>query len=96
MRRKARVDKNQKQIVDALRRCGASVFPTHTVGGGFPDIVVGFQGVNYLVEIKDGEKIPSKRKLTPDEVDFHDTWRGRVWVVESVDDALKMIGSEKG
>lgn len=92
MRRAARVDDNQAEIVEVLRQVGASVFPTHNVGRGFPDIVVGYKGINFLVEIKDGLKPLSRQKLTPDETAFHQTWGGDVYVVKSVDDALKMLG----
>lgn len=93
MRRAARVDDNQPEIVAALRAVGATVEPLHFVGRGFPDIAVGYRGYNYLIEIKDGAKPPSKRRLTVDERDWHDQWRGQVTVVESVDQALKAIGA---
>lgn len=93
-RRAARIDDNQPEIVAALRAVGATVTPTHTAGAGFPDLCVGFRGQNYLLEIKDGTKIPSKRKLTSDQVEWHGAWRGQVAVVESVDEALAAIGAE--
>lgn len=88
-----RTDSNQSVIVKALREVGATVAPTHELGKGFPDIVVGFRGINWMIEIKDGNKPPSKRKLTPDEVEWHALWRGQVAVVNSVDEALKLIGA---
>ncbi len=93
MRRNARIDTNQPEIVKALRAIGASVTHTHMIGRGFPDIVVGFRGVNTLMEIKDGNKPPSKRRLTPDEADWHESWQGYACVVESVDDAYAAIGA---
>lgn len=93
MRRAARIDDNQNEIVDALRGVGASVAITSMIGSGFPDIVVGYQGRNYLIEIKDGSKPPSKRKLTPDEQEFFDTWRGTVFVVNDINEALEIIGA---
>lgn len=90
-----RTDRNQTEIVAALRRIGCSVAITSALGDGFPDIVVGFKGRNFLMEIKDGTKVPSKRKLTPDEVKFHDNWRGEISVVESVDDALNVVLAAK-
>lgn len=60
---------------------GASVQPLHTVGQGCPDLLVGYGGTNYLLEVKDGNKPPSQRKLTPDEHAWHDEWRGHVTVV---------------
>lgn len=92
MRRAARVDANQTEIVQALRDMGASVAITSMVGSGFPDIVVGFRGRNYLIEIKDGSKPPSKRKLTEDEQRFFDAWRGTIFVVNNVNEALEIIG----
>lgn len=93
MRRAARVDANQNEIVQALRDVGASVAVTSMIGEGFPDLVVGFRGRNYLFEIKDGSKPPSKRKLTPDEQEWHDLWRGAADVVISIDVALEILGA---
>ena len=93
MRRNAKVDTNQPEIVMALRAIGATVEPTHMIGRGFPDIVVGFRGLNYLLEIKDGDKVPSKRKLTDDETKWHKQWNGSVDIVESVEDAYQAIGA---
>jgi hypothetical protein len=42
------------------------------------------RGRNYLIEIKDGSKPPSKRKLTSDEQEWHDTWRGTVYVANNM------------
>jgi len=81
MRLKAKVDTNHRQIVARLRAHGASVANTHTVGSGFPDCAVGYRGKTYLVEIKDGDKPPSARKLTPDEQRWHDEWRGHVEII---------------
>lgn len=93
MRRAARTDANQNEIVQALRDVGATVAVTSMIGSGFPDIVAGYRGVNYLIEIKDGSKPPSKRRLTKDEQEFHDLWRGAVVVVNDIDEALKLIGA---
>lgn len=92
MRRAARVDSNQPAIVDALRRIGATVQPLHTIGRGCPDLLVGYQGRNLLLEVKDGSKPPSKRALTADEHMWHIGWRGTVVVVETVGDAISAIG----
>ncbi len=93
MRRAARIDANQPEIVQALRDVGASVSVTSMVGKGFPDIVVGYRGQNYLIEIKDGSKPPSQRKLTPDEQEWHALWRGTVHIANKTDEALKIIGA---
>ncbi len=94
MRQDARVDANQNEIVEGLRGMGASVAVTSTLGKGFVDIVVGHRGRNFLFEIKDGSQPPSKRKLTPAEQEFHDAWRGTIFIVNSLDEALEILGVE--
>ena len=91
MRRAAKIDSNQNEIVEALRRCGASVLITSQLKNCF-DILVGYNGINYIVEIKDGNKPPSQRRLTKGEIQFRDNWKGgKYYVIESIEDALKMI-----
>lgn len=92
MRIAARTDDNQREIVNALRQSGCSVLILSGVGKGCPDIVVGRAGVTYMLEIKDGSKPPSARRLTDDQNDWHAKWRGHAAVVQSVDDALKAVG----
>ena len=94
MRRAAHVDSNQGAIVDALRAAGASVEPKLArLGEGIPDLLVAIRGVNALFEVKDGTKVKSKQRLTPDEKNWHEKWRGTIFVVNSVDDALKALAS---
>jgi hypothetical protein len=91
-----RIDDNQPALVKQLRQIpGVKVAHTHTIGDGFPDIVVSFRGVNYLFEIKDPSKPPSRRKLTEDEEKFHSEWTGQIAVVETVTDVLKVINQVK-
>ena len=87
----ARVDANQAVIVAALRKLGATVLHLHQLGKGAPDLAVGYEGRNYFLELKDGSKPPSARKLTPDEAKFHAEWRGQVAVIESVDEAIAFV-----
>lgn len=91
MRRAAKVDANQADIVAALRKIGASVQPLHAVGSGCPDLLVGWRGMTSLLEVKDGSKPPSARKLTPDQVEWHANWRGQVAVVETIEQAIEAI-----
>ena len=93
MRRRARVDDNQKEIVKALRSVGATVMHLHGVHGGAPDILCGYKGVNYCLELKDGEKPPSKRKLTSDQEIWHTFWAGQAAVVKNEQEALEAIGA---
>lgn len=93
MRRAARTDANQPDIVAALRKIGATVQPLHAVGQGCPDLLAGYRGQNFLIEVKDGAKPPSARKLTDDQVEWHASWKGQVVVVESVSGALRVVAS---
>lgn len=90
--RAAKIDANQNEIVDALRKAGCTVQILSNVGKGCPDILVGYEWHNYLLEIKDGNKPPSAQKLTPDQVKWHDSWNGLVYVVNSVESAFDVIG----
>jgi hypothetical protein len=93
MRKTARVDANQAAIVEALRAIGASVQSLAMVGRGVPDLLVGFRSQNWLIEVKDGAKPESARRLTADEVAWHDGWRGQVATVTSIEDALELVSS---
>lgn len=96
MRRAARIDANQEQIVSALRAAGATVQSLAGVGVGVPDLLVGYQGKTLLLEIKDGKKPPSERRLTEDQLKWHGAWRGGpLAVVDSVDAALRTLGVMK-
>jgi hypothetical protein len=91
MRKYGRIDRNQVSVIRELRKAGCTVTVSSYLGDGFPDAVVGLGGVNYLIEIKDPDQPPSKRKLTADEKDFHASWNGQVCVIETADDFLRKI-----
>ena len=90
--RAAKSDANQSAVVAALRAVGCSVSSLHRVGDGVPDLLVGFRGVTLLLEVKDGTKRPSARRLTPDQREWHASWRGgTVAVVDGVEAALRVV-----
>ena len=89
----ARTDSNHSEIVQALRRIGCSVLSLAPIGNGCPDLLVGIFGRNLLLEVKDGDKSPSRTRLTPMEREFHETWKGRVYTVSTVDEAIKAVNS---
>lgn len=91
MRRAAKVDENQAGIVKALRAHGWSVLSLAPMGKGCPDLLVGCKGVNLLLEVKDGSKAPSKRRLTEDETRFFGSWNGHRALVESPDQAVAEV-----
>lgn len=93
MRRAAAVDSNQALIVAALRKVGANVQTLNAVGCGVPDLLVGYRGVLYMLEIKDGAKVPSAQALTPQEISWHAEWSDHeVHVVNSIAKAYQVIG----
>ena len=96
MRRAAKVDQNQDQVVSALRAAGAKVQSLAAVGKGVPDLLCLYEGTFYLIEVKDGQKPPSQRKLTEDQVKWHGEWKSAfLGVVENPEQALKFIGAIK-
>jgi len=84
MRRAARVDANQAQIVSALRAAGAYVWII-----GLPvDLLVGYKGRNILVECKSGPK----KRLTALQSDFFENWTGGTLVrVDGPEAALRVL-----
>lgn len=90
--RAKRVDDNQKRIVEQLRRLKISVQHLHAIGKGCPDLLLGFRNKNFLIELKDAEKNPSAKKLTDDEQEFFNEWRGQVNKCETLEEILKVIG----
>lgn len=86
--RAARSDANQAPIIEALRTVGATVRSLHRVGGGVPDLLVGYRSNNYLLECKTEDGT-----LTPQQVEFGLTWKGRpMSIVHDEEEALKAIG----
>jgi hypothetical protein len=88
-RRAARVDDNQPAIVAAFRKLGWSVLIISQLKNCC-DIIVAKGGVTIAVEIKDGDKPPSTRKLSKGEQDFKDNWMGRWELIESINDVIEL------
>ena len=80
MRTAARVDANQRKLVKYWRELGGSWQSTHQLPGAL-DGIAGMFGLDCRVEIKDGDKVPSARKLTKAEKAVFDGWKGRRPVV---------------
>jgi hypothetical protein len=91
LRTASRVDGNQPEIVKALRAIGASVLHLHQLKNCF-DLLVGYRGRTFVIEVKDPAQPPSARKLTPGEEEFRRTWRGSPYhIVHSPDEAIRII-----
>ena len=90
MRRAARRDANERRVIDALRACGAYVKQINDEG--LADLLVFYRGHTLILEVKDGDKPPSARALTPAEQKFHDEWPGQnLYIVTSEHDALDIL-----
>jgi hypothetical protein len=88
-RRAAKVDVNQPEIVAAFRKLGWSVLIISQLKKCC-DIIVAKCGVTIAVEIKDGDKPPSARKLSKGEQGFKDNWLGRWELIESINDVIEL------
>ena len=85
-----KVDVSQKAIVAKLRQYGATVQILADVGRGVPDLLVGYVGKNFLMEVKS-----SKGKLSNTQQNWHLNWRGQVNIVRTEEDALNIIFENK-
>jgi hypothetical protein len=93
--RARRTDTNHSEVLTMARQVGAEVLDLHALPGAL-DALVGYRGQLFLVEIKDGAKVKSKRKLTPAEVATVERFRlvgCPVLVVETSLDLLRGIGA---
>ena len=88
-----RVDANHKEVVTELRRYleEATIRDLSGAGDGIPDLLIGWQGMNFLFEIKDPEKPTSARSLTGAQEKFHGTWQGQVHVAHSATEICAQI-----
>ena len=90
-----KVDKNQGDVVKALRKMGADVFLLHMVGGGIPDLMACYQGHTILIEVKDG----ADKKLTPQQLELFANWKGghlaRVNSVQEAEELLKWLKTDE-
>ena len=85
----AKVDRNQREIVDALKSCGCDVMFI----GKPVDLLIGVRGKNLLLEVK----VPKAKgepggKLTPEQEVFFKGWRGQKAVVRTAAEALQAVG----
>lgn len=93
--RHGRRDENHAEIRDKLRDVVGkqNVVDLGDVGDGVPDLLVGWRGQNFLLEIK---KDRGKRKrivhLKDTQVEFHASWHGQHAVVTTFAEALFALG----
>ena len=92
MRRDAKVDANQGEIVSALQAAGCSVF----VAGRPVDLIVGARNVTILMEVKNPKTSYGRRGANSNQSRFMEDWRGGpVAIVDSPEAALRAVGVVK-
>jgi hypothetical protein len=90
LRRAARVDVNQAEIVKRLRAAGVWVRPLHAVGEGFPDLLCWHRGRFFLLEVKEEGERPNKQQA-----EFMAECPGEIHVARTGDEAvLAAVGAE--
>ena len=90
MRRAARVDDTQREIVAALRAIGATVWVI-----GLPvDLLVGYRGQTTCIECKSltGKRAPKAKRYTELQESFLSSWRGGpVATVTDAESAIRAV-----
>jgi hypothetical protein len=84
MRRAAKGDGNRHELVEAMKRIGARVYPI-----GKPlDYLVTFRKRTLLVEIKNPL---GRNRLTKEQEEFIASWDGEIHVCSTIDEAVNAV-----
>jgi hypothetical protein len=88
MRRAAKVDDNQTEIVKRLRKIGVSV----EIIGKPLDLLICHRGVTSLAEVKN---LDGRNRHTEAQIDFRARWPGKIYTFTSPDQAAaEVLGPE--
>jgi len=79
----ARRDANEPEIIEALQAVGAKVMQLDEF-----DLLVGFRDKLYMLEVK-----TKTGRLNKKQAALFREWAGHIWIVRSVDEALRRIGA---
>jgi len=85
-----RIDSNQTELIKHFKSFGCSVLNISSLKNCC-DAIISLHGRSIFIEIKDGKKVPSARKLTEGELKFKAETLGAWRLVESIKDADKVI-----
>lgn len=86
----AQRDLSEPDIVDALEAIGCIVRKLDTP----VDLLVGYRGFNFLIECKSDKtirKTSNENKRTKAQKEFFKTWKGQVRVVETPEEAIRLV-----
>ena len=91
MRRDAKRDANEENLIDVFESMGCAVAKVNS-DTGFPDLVVHVAPYQTaLVEVKmPGERLTTKQKL------FHASWPGRIHMAYTTTDAIEIVKFYRG
>ena len=99
MRRKAHLDANHQAIADALVERGARVVSLAGNGKGIPDLLVGWRGVNVLMEVKRPNyrvtRGKNEKQTRQDQEAWALKWTGQYTIVTSADEAIAYLEQHK-
>ena len=93
-RQAARIDENQNEIVKKLRTYGCSVQT------GMDDLLIGYKGRSYWVEIKDPAKTKNKNgnykagSIKPSQQKLLDDWKGHYSICCSFEEIIEVIKND--
>ena len=95
MTHRKRTDKNQKSIVEALRKIGCKVKILSDSGGGIPDLLIGVEYVTILMEVKTKDNWYGKKGLSETQSEFLKEWKGGlVLIAYDAEDAVNKVQNE--
>tara|TARA_R110000803_G_scaffold142564_3_gene208831 strand:+ start:169 stop:459 length:291 start_codon:yes stop_codon:yes gene_type:complete len=86
----AKVDANQHQIIDDLKKIGCQVEPLMG-SAGMPDLICCLRNRLVMFEIKNPD---GKNKVNSFQIDFHEKFKGHCHVVRSSQEALEIMTKE--
>ena len=88
-RRAAKKDANHNEVADVFIALGYSVLDVSQLKNCC-DLIAAKGKRSIAVEVKDGSKPPSARKLSSGELKFKEYWRGEWALIESVNDVIEL------
>lgn len=89
-----REDINQKAIANTFKLAGLSALNLSNVGGGCPDLLiaakVGEKSITVLIEIKNPSSRSYQKKLTAEQQEFYNDWKGKIFIVRTTKEAEEL------
>lgn len=95
-RRNPKRDQAERQIIADLLRCGCTV--QQLSGKDIPDLLVGYQGENHLLEVKSDQKTHHQKNggVKKGQIDWAAEWKGKKpRLARTTEEALRAIGAIK-